>query len=375
MMRLHDTAKGAVVAFAPGPTVTMYVCGITPYDATHLGHAFTFIAYDVLQRRLIDLGHAVRYVRNVTDVDDPLFEKARALGVDARALATREEARFEVDMAALGALPPCATPHVSTGIADIQACIRRLVEGERAYIAGGAVYGDVDRFPRFGEVSHCDRETMLALARARGGNVDDPNKRHPLDFVLWQPSAPDEPAWASPWGAGRPGWHVECSAFALRDLAPTIDLHGGGTDLVFPHHEYECAISEAVTGQPFVKHWMHVAMVWKDGHKMSKSLGNLVFIDDLRSRHDPCAIRLALLAHHYRAEWAWDDDLMGRAENRLARWRDVAAAAVDEPAVLDEVRAALDDDLDTPRAVAAIDAAVERGSGVRAAARLLGVSS
>ncbi len=221
---------------------------------------------------------------------------------------------------------------------------------------------------------------MLALAAERGGNIDDPNKRDPLDFVLWQPSAPDEPAWESLWGPGRPGWHIECSALALRELDTTIDLHGGGSDLIFPHHECEAAQSEAATGQPFVRHWMHQAMVRMDGEKMSKSLGNLVFVSDLLKTYDPRAIRLALVEHHYRNAWEWDDELMPRAAARLDRW--LAAAESGSPAggsggsggsTLDQVRARLDDDLDTPGAVAAIDAGVANGDDVVAAAELLGV--
>src|SRR5690606_18278258 len=197
------------------------------------------------------------------------------------------------------------------------------------------------------------------------------NKRDPLDFVLWQPSLPDEPAWESLWGPGRPGWHIECSALALRELGTTIDLHGGGADLIFPHHECERAQSEAATGEPFVKHWMHTALISMDGQKMSKSLGNLVFVDRLRTQYDPMAIRLGLIEHHYRTEWEWDDGLMDRNAERLERWR----AAADAPAgdVLDEVRERLDDDLDSPGAVAAIDTAAERGESTRTAADLLGV--
>jgi L-cysteine:1D-myo-inositol 2-amino-2-deoxy-alpha-D-glucopyranoside ligase len=211
---------------------------------------------------------------------------------------------------------------------------------------------------------------MLALAAERGGNVDDPHKRQPLDFVLWQPSLHDEPAWDSLWGPGRPGWHIECSALALRELGTTIDLHGGGADLIFPHHECEAAQSEAATGEPFVRHWMHQAMVHMDGEKMSKSLGNLVFVSDLRKELDTRAIRLLLVENHYRTAWEWDDTRPARAAERLERW----VAAGQGHAALDEVRAALDDDLDTPTAVAAIDAAAADGQGVGTAAALLGVS-
>jgi L-cysteine:1D-myo-inositol 2-amino-2-deoxy-alpha-D-glucopyranoside ligase len=370
-MRLFDTARQAVVPFEPGPTVTMYTCGITPYDATHLGHAATFLWYDVLQRRLIDLGHTVKCVRNVTDVDDPLFAKARQLGVHYLDLAAGEEARFERDMEALDALPVYSTPRASSAIPDIRGFIGMVLDRGYAYRARGAVYFDVSKVPDFGCVSHYTHDEMIGFARERGGDVDNPDKRHPLDFVLWQPSAPDEPAWDTMWGPGRPGWHIECSALALRELGTTIDLHGGGSDLIFPHHECERAQSEAATGEPFVRHWMHGAMVYKDGEKMSKSLGNLVFVDQLRTTYDPRAIRLAVVEHHYRTPWSWDDELMDRNAARLDRW--LAGGGGDDAEVLHEVRAALDDDLDTPRAVAAIDHAVARGAGVAGAAALLGV--
>lgn len=370
-VKLYDTARRAVVDFAPGPEVLMYTCGITPYDATHLGHAFTFISYDVLMRRLIDKGHTVKCVRNVTDVDDPLFAKARELGVHYLDLAAGEEARFEADMKALNALEVYSTPRASSAISDIRGFIGMVIDRGFAYESGGSVYFDVSKFPQFGSVSHYDEATMIAFAKERGGNVEDPNKRNPLDFVLWHPSLPDEPSWDTLWGAGRPGWHIECSALALRELGTTIDLHGGGSDLIFPHHECERAQSEAATGVPFARHWMHVAMVSMDGHKMSKSRGNLVFVDKLRTMHDPRAIRLGLIEHHYRVEWEWDDDLMARNERRLSAWRS-AASSTDE-SLLGEVRVALDEDLDTPRAVSLIDEAASRGVGVRGSAELLGV--
>jgi len=374
-MKLYDTAKQETVEFVPNPTVLMYTCGITPYDATHLGHAFTFISYDVLQRRLIDMGHQVKCVRNVTDVDDPLFAKARELGVHYLDLAAGEEARFESDMTALNALPVHSTPRASSAIPDIRGFIGMVIDRGFAYESGGSVYFDVEKFPQFGSVSHYSRETMIALARERGGNVDDPHKRNPLDFVLWHPSASDEPSWDTMWGAGRPGWHIECSALALRELGTTIDLHGGGSDLIFPHHECERAQSEAATGQPFVKHWMHVAMVSMDGHKMSKSRGNLVFVDKLRTQHDPMAIRLGLIEHHYRTEWEWDDGLMARNEARLANWKSAAqvGGSRGDIGLLADVRSALDNDLDSPTAVAFIDAAAGKGLAVGDSARLLGV--
>lgn len=374
-MRLYDTARREIVPFEPGPVVLMYTCGITPYDATHLGHAATYVTYDVLQRRLRDRGHETRCVRNVTDVDDDILRKARELGVHYLDLAAAETARFDADMEALNVIECWSEPRATSAIADIRGFIGMVLDSGFAYESGGSVYFDVSSFGRFGQVSHYDREEMIALARQHGGNPDDPNKRDPLDFVLWQPSAPDEPSWESLWGSGRPGWHIECSALALRELDTTIDLHGGGSDLIFPHHECEAAQSEAATGVPFVRHWMHQAMVRMDGEKMSKSLGNLVFISELRTQWDVRAIRLAIVAHHYRDSWEWNDTLMPTAAARLEAWKaaSVAPGAVDSVAALDAVRARLDDDLDTPGAVASIDAAVARGEGVASAAALLGV--
>jgi L-cysteine:1D-myo-inositol 2-amino-2-deoxy-alpha-D-glucopyranoside ligase len=370
-LRLYDTARRAIVPFEPDEQVLMYICGITPYDATHLGHAATFISYDVLKRHLIDKGHTVKVVRNVTDVDDPLFAKARELGVHYLDLAAGEEARFDRDMDALNALPVASKPRASSAISDIRGFIGTVLDRGYAYESGGSVYFDVTKSESFGSVSHYTEAEMIDFAKRRGGDVDDPNKRHPLDFVLWHPSAPDEPAWDTMWGAGRPGWHIECSALALRELGTTIDLHGGGADLIFPHHECERAQSEAATGVPFVKHWMHTALISKDGAKMSKSLGNLVFVDRLREQHDAMAIRLALIEHHYRTEWEWDDELMPRNVDRLAAWRAAADGTAGD--VIDEVRERLDDDLDSPGAVAAVDAAAVRGEATRAAAELLGV--
>jgi L-cysteine:1D-myo-inositol 2-amino-2-deoxy-alpha-D-glucopyranoside ligase len=371
-MRLYDTARREVVAFAPGRIVTMYTCGITPYDATHLGHAATYLTYDVLQRRLRDRGHETRCVRNITDVDDDMLRKARELGVHYLDLAAAETARFDADMKALDVLDPWSEPRATSAIADIRGFIGMVLDRGHAYQSGGAVYFDVGSFERFGQLSGLSRDEMLTLAAERGGNPDDPNKRDPLDFVLWQPSADDEPAWESLWGPGRPGWHIECSALAMRELDTTIDLHGGGSDLIFPHHECEAAQSEAATGQPFVRHWMHQAMVRMDGEKMSKSLGNLVFVSDLLKSWDPRAIRLACVRHHYRDSWEYHDDLLLEAADRLERWMAVEGPA--DPEVVAEVRAALDDDLDTPHAVAAIDAAAADGGSVARAAALLGVT-
>lgn len=368
-MRLYDTARREIVPFSPGPIVTMYTCGITPYDSAHLGHAAVYLHYDVLQRHLRDLGHETQCVRNVTDVDDDILRKARELGVHFLDLAAEEMARFDADMRALGLLPAWSEPRATSAIPDILGFIGMVLDSGHAYRAGGGVYFDVSSFDGFGHLSRLDRGEMIELARERGGNPDDPHKRDPLDFVLWQPSAPDEPSWESLWGPGRPGWHIECSALALRELGSTIDLHGGGTDLIFPHHECETAQSEAATGEPFVRHWMHVGMVRLGGQKMSKSLGNLVFVGDLLKEWDPMVVRLALLSRHYRSAWDWDESLLHEAEVRLSRWK----AAGEGDAGVDAVRGCLDADLDAPAALEVVDQEAAAGRGVSEAARLLGI--
>ncbi len=368
-MRLYDTARRAVVPFVPGDRVSIYVCGITPYDATHLGHAATYVTYDVLQRRLEDRGHEVRLVRNITDVDDDILRAARSRGVHYLDLGNGEIKRFHDDLDALGVARPWSEPRATGAIPDIRGIIAMVLDRGFAYVSGGGVYFDVAKSPSFGSLSNLDRADMVRLGPARGERPDDPHKRDPLDFILWQPSLPGEPEWESPWGRGRPGWHVECSALALRELGTTIDLHGGGTDLVYPHHECERAQSEGATGQPFARHWMHQAMVLQDGEKMSKSRGNLVFASDLLNLADPAAVRLLLLGQHYRRPWEWTPALLDDASARLDRWRRAGAG----DGALDAVRVALDDDLDTPRALAALDEAAASSVGVSDAAALLGV--
>ena len=385
-MNLYDTARGEVVPFEPGPTVSMYVCGITPYDATHLGHALTYLTFDLVIRRLEDLGHEVRMVRNVTDVDDSILPKARELGIDYLELAAREMAHFHADLAALDLRPAWSEPTATGSIDAMLALIGRLEANGHTYTVEGTTFFDVSTWDAFGSMTGYDEATMLAYAAERGGNPDDPRQRNPLDFVLWQASADDEPSWDSPFGPGRPGWHIECSAMAMADLGETIDLHGGGNDLTFPHHECEAAQSEAATGKAFARHWMHVGMVAYEGTKMSKSLGNLVFVRMLRNLHDPRAIRVALLGHHYRAGFEWFDTDIDDGITRLERL--VAAerrpSGPDPAPTLAAVRAALDDDLDTPTALDAIDVLAgailahsgddpTAPAGLREAAGLLGI--
>ena len=376
-MKLYDTALGRITDFTPDRDVSMYVCGITPYDATHIGHAATYVTYDILHRRLLDLGHRVKYVRNITDVDDSILAAARQRGVHYLDLAFQEKARFDDDMESLNTLPPWSEPRVTGAIPEIRGVIDATIRAGRAYESGGSVFFDSSSSGDFGSLSGLGSDRMLTLAGEWGEHPSDPAKRHPLDFVLWQPSADGEPRWESRWGAGRPGWHVECSALAMRELGPTIDLHGGGVDLLYPHHECVKAQCEAVTGTPFVRHWLHHAMVHLDGRKMSKSLGNLVFIHELRERADPMAIRLALSVHHYRRPWQWDDRLIADAQHRLTRWRATKTGTGHatpglSDALVESVRGRIDDDLDVPGAVSIIDSAAAEVD-VSAAAALIGV--
>jgi L-cysteine:1D-myo-inositol 2-amino-2-deoxy-alpha-D-glucopyranoside ligase len=282
-------------------------------------------------------------------------------------------ARFDANMSALGLLPVYREPRATSAIPEILSLIGAVLDGGHAYCAGGAVYFDISSFPRFGQVSHLSRPEMLVLAAERGGNPDDPNKRDPLDFVLWQPSAPDEPSWESRWGPGRPGWHIECSALAMRDLGETVDLHGGGRDLVFPHHECETAQSESATGTVFSRHWLHVGMVGLDGTKMSKSLGNLVFVADLLKEWEPMAVRLALLGHHYRGDWDWTPADLDSASQRLDRWRAAGTRATTSAPALEAVRRCLDEDLNAAGALAVLDDEAGAGRAVATGAALLGV--
>ncbi len=357
-MRLHDTATGEVRPLAPGPVATMYVCGITPYDAAHLGHAMAYLTYDVVQRVLRDAGHEVVYTQNVTDVDEPLFERAAETHESWESLGHREIEQFRADMAALRILPPTHYVGAVEAMPQIVEMIGRLRSVGATYDLEGDTYFSVATAPRFGSVGGLAVAEMVALSRERGGDPDRPGKKDPLDPVLWLAERPGEPAWYAPWGRGRPGWHVECAAIAAATLGTSMDLHGGGTDLIFPHHELSSAeAAAALEVWPFVRHWTHVGMVGLHGEKMSKSKGNLVFVRHLRLDHDPAAVRLALLGHHYREPWEWFHHDVLRADERLAAWRAAVALPAGPPAddVLAGVRRHLADDLDTPGALEAVD--------------------
>jgi L-cysteine:1D-myo-inositol 2-amino-2-deoxy-alpha-D-glucopyranoside ligase len=363
VLNLHDTARSEVVAVRPEGTARMYVCGITPYDATHLGHAATYLAFDLVNRLWRDAGHAVHYVQNVTDIDDPLLERAERDSEDWIVLAMRETALFREDMTALRVLPPEDYVGAVEAIPRIVAAVEQLLNAGEAYVLDdgtGDVYHDVSTAPGFGSESRYDEATMLGFFAERGGDPDRPGKRQRLDPVLWRGERPGEPSWAGPRGTGgRPGWHIECATIALGTIGMGFDVQGGGSDLVFPHHEYSAVHAEALTGKsPFARAYVHAAMIGLDGEKMSKSRGNLVFVSRLRGDGvDPMAIRLALLSGHYRTDRQWTADLLTTAQERLATWRRAVALPAGAPALplLERLRERLADDLDSPGAIACVD--------------------
>ncbi|MGW4295891.1 cysteine--1-D-myo-inosityl 2-amino-2-deoxy-alpha-D-glucopyranoside ligase [Micromonospora chersina] len=362
-LRLYDSARQGLHPSQPDGAASMYVCGITPYDATHLGHAATMITFDLVQRMWRDAGLTVRYVQNVTDIDDPLLERAERDGEDWKVLAMRETALFREDMEALRIIPPAHYVGAVESIPDIAEKVLVLLKDGAAYRLDdgtGDVYFDVAAAPAFGYESNLSREQMLEIFPERGGDPDRAGKRDPLDPLLWRGAREGEPSWpGGELGAGRPGWHIECAVIALNLLGDRIAVQGGGNDLLFPHHECSAAHAERLTGQaPFADHYVHAGMIGLDGEKMSKSKGNLVFVSRLRADHvDPMAVRLALLSGHYRSDRSWTDELLVAAQERLARWRRAAAvpAGPSGEKLLAEVRARLADDLDTPGALAVAD--------------------
>lgn len=377
-LRLYDTADRQVRPVTAGQTATMYVCGITPYDATHLGHAATYLTFDLVHRLLRDLGHDVHYVQNITDVDDPLLERAQRDGVDWHDLAAREVALFAEDMAALRVLPPRDYVRVTDAVMKVVEFVEKMLVSGAAYLIEGEypdVYFRADATPQFGYESGYDRETMLALFAERGGDPQRPGKADQLDALLWRAQRPGEPTWPSPFGPGRPGWHIECAAIALSHLGIGLDIQGGGSDLIFPHHEFTAAHAESVSGERrFARHYVHAGMIGWQGHKMSKSRGNLVLVSTLRRQGiEPSAIRLALLAGHYRADRHWDAELLEDAVARLHRWRTATSLPAGPDAIdtVARVRGYLADDLDSPKALAALDGwatdALEYGGGSAAA--------
>lgn len=357
-MKLYNTQSRELEDFEPqARAVRLYVCGVTPYDTTHLGHAATYCAFDVLIRYLEYRGAMVDYCENVTDIDDDTIREAPKRGTNWRDLGNYWTAHFMRDMIALNVRPPDHYPRATETIPEIIAMDKALIEKGFAYESGGSVYFNVDAYKKFGQLSHIPHDEMLAIANERGNFPDDPKKHAPLDFVLWQAQAPGEPAWDSPWGPGRPGWHIECSAMNYKTFGPTIDIHGGGADLVFPHHECEIAQTVNFTGEDyFARIWMHTAMVGFEGEKMSKSLGNLVMVSDLLKIYAPDAIRLYLAKHHYRTPWEFTYPEFQTSVTQCDRLNQAVQAPSGEGREMDVTDArtrfenALDNDLDSPTA-------------------------
>ena len=359
-----DTATQQVVPIGPDTgTARMYVCGITPYDATHIGHANTYIAFDLLHRVWHDRGLEVNYVQNVTDIDDPLLERAADNGIDWAELAEQQTQLFREDMAALNVLPPQHYVGAVESMPLIVDLIEELRRRQAVYPVDDSEFEDLYfaqvSDSEFGSLAHLSEDQAIAIFAERGGDPDRLGKKAPLDCLVWRHARAGEPRWESMLGAGRPGWHIECTAIALDRLGAGFDVQAGGSDLIFPHHEMCAAQGRVATDEPFAKAYLHSGMVGLNGEKMSKSKGNLVFVSALRaSGVDPMAIRLALLAHHFREDWDWTDELLGSAQIRLNRWREAVRldAGLNADEVLVQVRAALANDLDAPAALAAVDA-------------------
>ncbi len=370
-MKLFNTLTQSLEEFAPliDNTVRIYVCGITPYDTTHLGHAFTYVSFDTLIRYLEFRGYTVNYVQNVTDIDDDILRKAREVGMAWDELGRRETERYLRDMDALNVRRPNVYAHATQETPAMIEIIQTLLARGYAYESGGSVYYSIKSDPDFGMMARAiglnDYSAMLTIANERGNYPDDPRKKDPLDFVLWQAQAPGEPAWPSPWGAGRPGWHIECSAMSIHYLGPQIDIHGGGADLAFPHHTCEIAQSEHFTGKaPFSRFWMHTGMVHQDGEKMSKSLGNLTLVSNLLQNYSANAIRVTLLNHHYRYPWeCFPEDLQVATETveLFQRVRALVGERVDgaDSLLYDRFIAAMENDLNTPQALFLLRQAAE----------------
>lgn len=383
-LRLHDTADRVVSPVEPGRTATMYVCGITPYDATHLGHAATYLTFDLIHRVLLDNGHEVHYVQNITDVDDPLFERAERDGVDWRELGTSQIDLFRSDMENLSVIPPRDYVGAMESVDEVVEMVGTLLESGAAYQLDDEypdIYFDRNATATFGYESNYDEATMAELFAERGGDPDRAGKHNPLDALLWRAHRDGEPAWESPFGPGRPGWHVECSAIATNRLGKTFEIQGGGSDLKFPHHEFSAAHAEAGLGvDRMADFYVHTGMIGLDGTKMSKSLGNLVFVHKLVEQGvEPSAIRIGIYAGHYRSDRDWSDEVLAAAQQRLATWREAlehAGSRERAEELVHDIRAALANDLDTPRVLEAVDewAAGERGEDHPAAQQLVTVA-
>ena len=359
-MKIYNTLSSQKEEFVPwGDPVTMYVCGVTPYDESHLGHAMFAIVFDVVRRYLVNRGYKVTYVRNITDIEDKIIDRANRLGIAPRALAEKFANKFFEDMAALNVQKPDVTPYATEEIPKMIEVIEGLVKKGNAYPAKGSVYFRVTSMPDYGKLSHRTLDSMMAGARIEPGE----EKEHPMDFALWKAAKPGEPAWDSPWGKGRPGWHIECTSMSLRYLGEQIDIHGGGQDLIFPHHENEIAQSESFTGKkPFVKYWMHNGLLQLGAEKMSKSLGNLVTIRQVLEKHSADGVRIFFLTSHYRSPLTYTEEAMGAAESGADRLRQVAvitstggdASHIDVSDYMKRFQESMDDDFNTPQALSVV---------------------
>ena len=367
-LHFHNTLTGRDEEFVPltAGKVGMYVCGVTVYDRSHVGHARALVTFDVIYRYLRFLGYEVRFVRNFTDVDDKIISRANERGISTQELSETYIREFGQDMRALGCVPPTAEPRATQHIPDMIDLIRDLENKGLAYAVGGDVYYAVDRFAAYGKLSHRQLDDMLAGARVEV----DTRKRHALDFALWKASKPGEPEWDSPWGKGRPGWHIECSAMSSRYLGQPFDIHGGGADLIFPHHENEIAQSEGAKERPFARYWLHNGMVTVEHEKMSKSLGNFLTIGQVLEARAAEVLRLVLLSTQYRMPLDFSDQKLDEAEKSLRRVYQTlvrldealgpdAGREPDRPrtadsSVLGRFQDAMDDDCNTPRALGVV---------------------
>ncbi len=358
-MKLYNSLSQKIETFKPlkEKEVSMYVCGITPYDTTHIGHAFVYVFFDTLQRFFLSQGKKINYTENVTDIDDDILKRAKETNQDWRELGTFWTNRFLADMKNLHVLPVTHYVKATDAISEIIGLIQKLVEKKNAYIVNGTVYFDNETFPSYGSLSKYTPKEMIALSKERGADPDDPQKKHPLDFILWQKGKGGEPMWDSPYGKGRPGWHIECSSMITQTLGDQIDIHGGGFDLIYPHHESERAQSESATGKsPFVGYWMEVAMVYYEKEKMSKSLGNLVMVSDLIKKYPYGSIRYVLLTHHYRTPWEFSMKELDEADKTLTRLKKDMSSLPEgkskETYTLTQIFIShLENDMDTPSAL------------------------
>ncbi|AWB81894.1 cysteine--1-D-myo-inosityl 2-amino-2-deoxy-alpha-D-glucopyranoside ligase [Corynebacterium yudongzhengii] len=357
-LSLYDSADEEI---RPVEGSGLYVCGITPYDSTHLGHAATYVTFDLVYRLLADNGEDVHYVQNITDVDDPLFERAERDGVDWRELGESQVELFRTDMEQLNVIPPRHYIGAMEAVDEVIEMVQKLLDVGAAYVVDDEeypdIYASIDATKHFGYESNYSREQMEEFFAERGGDPERPGKRDPLDALLWRVHREGEPSWNSPFGAGRPGWHIECSAIAANRLGVPFAVQGGGSDLKFPHHEFSASHAEAATGQErMAGHYVHTGMIGLEGTKMSKSLGNLVFVHKLTEQgEDPSAIRLGILAGHYRDDRDWSDEILAHATERLNKWRHGGRSVEETRDYIQRLRERLADDLDTPGALAVVD--------------------